>query len=199
MVMVDLDQQVVDVCRAFLPLLHGGAFDDNRCELHIDDARRYLEATEEKFDAIILDLPDPLSDGPARFLYTQEFYKLARLRLEESGVLALQAEPANWLDLHNFAIIVSTLGSLFRVVCPYCTHVPSFLSVWGFAIASDSIDPQALLSEEIDDRIRHRISTGLSFYDGLTHRALFSLPKNIRSALAATTRVASDAEPISAY
>lgn len=197
-VMVDLDQEVVEVCRSFLPV-HAGAFDDDRCELHIGDARRYLEATEEKFDVIILDLPDPLPEGPARFLYTLEFYRLIQLRLEQGGITALQAEPANWLDLQNFTVIVNTLKSLFSVVCPYCTHVPSFLSVWGFATASNSIDPQVLLSEEVDRRIRARISGELSFYDGVTHSALFALPKNIRHELAATTRVARDSQPISAY
>ena len=39
-VMVDLDGEIVDICRRFLPNHHRGAFDDPRVELHFADARQ---------------------------------------------------------------------------------------------------------------------------------------------------------------
>ena len=86
-VMVDLDGEVVEICRRFLPNHHRGAFDDPRVQLHFADARQYLENTEDTYDVIIVDLPDPQEAGPASFLYTQSFYSLLRRRLNPEGVV----------------------------------------------------------------------------------------------------------------
>ena len=53
-------QECVDVSKKFLTQHHGGAFDDPRCELVINDAKKWLENTNEKFDVIINDLADPV-------------------------------------------------------------------------------------------------------------------------------------------
>ena len=198
-VMVDIDEEVVDLCRRFLPLWHEKAFDDPRTELHFVDARKYLDESSEEFDVIIIDLADPLEEGPARLLYTEEFYRLVKQRLGPAGIMSVQAESSEWANLDNFAAIVSTLGNVFPVACPYQVHVPAFLGLWGFVSASQSLDPSQLTPEEIDTRIATRISRELKSYDGLTHQAMFTLPKHIRQQLAASKRVITDQEPISAY
>ena len=198
-VMVDIDEEVVDLCRRFLPLWHEKAFNDPRTELHFVDARKYLDESSEEFDVIIIDLADPLEEGPARLLYTKEFYRLVKQRLGPAGIMSVQAESSEWANLDNFAAIVSTLGNVFPVACPYQVHVPAFLGLWGFVSASQSLDPSALTPEEIDTRIPARISKQLKSYDGLTHQAMFTLPKHIRHQLAISKRVITDQEPISAY
>ena len=198
-VMVDIDEEVVDLCRRFLPLWHEKAFNDPRTELHFVDARKYLDESSEEFDVIIIDLADPLEEGPARLLYTEEFYRLVKQRLGPAGIMSVQAESSEWANLDNFAAIVSTLGNVFPVACPYQVHVPAFLGLWGFVSASQSLDPSALTPEEIDTRIPARISKQLRSYDGLTHQAMFTLPKHIRHQLAISKRVITDQEPISAY
>ena len=197
--MVDLDKEVVDICRRFLPSFHQNSFDDPRVELHFADARKYLEESPAKFDVIIIDLADPLAEGPARFLYTQEFYQIVKRRLEPDGIMSVQAESATWADLQNFAVIVNTLRTVFATVRPYHVHIPSFTSLWGFISASDNLDPTKLAPEEIDARIRARISKELKSYDGLTHEVMFILPKHIRLELATVRRITTDREPISTY
>ncbi|MFO7996094.1 MAG: polyamine aminopropyltransferase [Dehalococcoidia bacterium] len=198
-VMVDIDKEVVDICRRFLPSWHQDAFDDPRTEVHFVDARKYLEESSSRFDVIIIDLVDPLEEGPARLLYTREFYQTLKQRLGRDGIMAVQAEPAEWRNSDNFTAIASTLRNVFPVARPYQIHVPSFLSLWGFVSASQSLDPSELTPEEIDARISTRISKKLKSYDGLTHRAMFTIPKHIRQELATTTKVITDKEPISAY
>ncbi len=197
--MVDLDREVIDVCRRFLPSFHQNSFDDPRTELHFADAREYLKESEDKFDVIIIDLVDPLAGGPARFLYTREFYQIVKQRLEPGGIMSMQAESATWADLQNFTIIASTLRSVFSFVSPYQAHIPSFTCVWGFISASETLDPSQLASGEIDARISARIEKGLKSYDGVTNEAMFSIPKHIRQQLEATRRIATDKEPILAY
>jgi spermidine synthase len=198
-IMVDIDKEVVDACRRFLPSFHQGSFDDPRAELHFTDARKYLEENDDKFDVIIVDLADPLARGPARLLYTQEFYKVVRQRLQPEGIISVQAESAEWVSSDNFAAIASTLKDVFAIARPYQVHVPSFLGLWGFVSASQSLDPAKLMPGEIDARISARILKELKSYDGLTHQAMFTIPKHIRRQLALTQKVITDKEPISAY
>jgi spermidine synthase len=66
-------------------------------------------------------------------------------------------------------------------------------------VASRNLDPYELTPEEIDNRISTRISKKLKSYDGLTHQAMFTIPKHIRQQLAANTRIITDKQPISAY
>jgi len=198
-VMVDIDEEVVSLCRRLLPSWHQKAFDDPRTELHFVDARKYLEESNDKFDVIIIDLVDPLEQGPARLLYTQEFYQIVNQKLGPAGIMSVQAESAEWTNLDNFTAIASTLRNVFPIAHPYQVHVPSFLGLWGFVAASQSLDPSELTPEEIDTRISTRISKKLKSYDGLTHQAMFTIPKHIRQQLAASTRIITDKQPISAY
>ena len=198
-VMVDIDEEVVSLCRRFLPSWHQNAFDDPREELHFIDARKYLEESSDKFDVIIIDLVDPLEQGPARLLYTQEFYQMVSQKLEPDGIMSVQAEPAEWRNLGNFIAIANTLRNVFPIARPYQVHVPSFLGLWGFIVASQSLNPHELTPEEIDTRISTRISKKLKSYDGLAHQAMFTIPKHIRQQLATSKRIITDKQPISAY
>jgi len=198
-IMVDIDEEVVNVCRRFLPSLHRNSFDEPRAELHFANARKYLEGSSDKFDVVIIDLVDPLAQGPARLLYTQEFYYIVKQRLQPDGIISVQAESACWNDSRNFNAIAATLKSVFSVVRPYQAHIPSFLGLWGFVSASDSLDSTKLAPEEIDARISTRVSKKLKSYDGLTHQAMFTIPKHIQHQLATTRKVITDKEPISAY
>lgn len=198
-IMVDIDEEVVDICRRFLFAWHQNSFDDQRAELHFADAREYLEKNDDKFDVIIIDLPDPLQKSPARLLYTQEFYHLVKQRLQPDGIISVQSESADWTELENFADIVNTLANVFPIVRPYQAHIPSFNSLWGFASASQKLDPGKLTPEEIDLKISTRISKELKSYDGLTHQSMFTIPKHLRLKLSETRKVITDKEPISIY
>ncbi len=61
-VMVDIDEEVVALSKKLLPGHSRGAFEDSRTELHHADARDFLAKSKEKFDVIIIDLPDPVEE-----------------------------------------------------------------------------------------------------------------------------------------
>jgi spermidine synthase len=198
-VMVDIDSQVIDICRHYLPFFHEGSFDDSRLELNFADARMYLQQTNDKFDVIIIDLVEPLEEGPACLLYTREFYELVKDKLNVGGIISVQSGAAGWTNFKNFTAIINTLKSVFKIVCPYQTYVPSFVDLWGFATASQSVKPAELSPEDIDCRISARLSKRLKSYDGLTHQSLFTLPKHIRRQLAVTRRIITDQKPVFVY
>jgi spermidine synthase len=198
-VMVDIDGQVIDICRRYLPLFHEGSFNDPRLELNFADARMYLQKTNEKFDVIIIDLVEPLEEGPACLLYTREFYELVKDKLNVGGIISVQSGAAGWTNSKNFTAIINTLKSVFTIVCPYQAYVPSFVDLWGFATASQSVKPAELSPGDIDCRISARLSKGLKSYDGVTHQSLFTLPKHIRHQLAVTRRIITDQKPVFVY
>jgi spermidine synthase len=195
-VMVDIDSEVIDICRRYLPFFHEGSFNDTRLELNFADARMYLQKTSRKFDVIIIDLVEPLEEGPACLLYTREFYQLVKDKLNVGGIMSVQSGAAGWTNFENFTAIVSTLKSVFKIVCPYQTYVPSFVDLWGFATASQSVKPTELSPGDIDRRISARLSKKLKSYDGLTHQSLFTLPKHTRHQLAVTRRIITDQKPV---
>lgn len=194
--MVDLDEQVVSVCRQWLPSFSAGSFEDPRAEFIVGDARKFVEQSARTFDTIIIDLPDPLEVGPAQMLYTREFYSAVRNRLAPGGIIAVQSESSSWYDIAAFAAIVRTLREVFVHVAPYHAHIPCFSGLWGFTVASDTIDPTPLLPGVIDERVARRIAGKLRAYDGLTHVGLFALPIQLRSQLEEAGKVITDNEPL---
>jgi len=52
------------------------------------DARRYMKAATKKYDAILIDLPDPDTFQLNRF-FTDEFFSLAKQILKKGGILSL--------------------------------------------------------------------------------------------------------------
>jgi spermidine synthase len=53
----------------------------------IDDGRRFLERSPAKYDAIIVDPPPPVPTAGSSLLYSQDFYAVAKQRLEPGGIL----------------------------------------------------------------------------------------------------------------
>ena len=53
----------------------------------IDDGRRFLRRTDEKFDVITIDPPPPIEAAGSSLLYAKEFYALIKKRLKPSGIL----------------------------------------------------------------------------------------------------------------
>ena len=198
-VMIDIDEGVIATCKRFLPDYSQGAFEDKRTELHHVNARDYLANCGEAFDIIIIDLPDPLEEGPAYLLYTREFYQLVRDRLTANGIISVQAGSASLTELLNFSAVYNTLKSVFPIVCPYQVDVPSFGGPWGFCLASLNLNPFSLSVSEIDSRISARPPNTLRFYDGLSHQGMFSLPKYLRTELSSQTRLITDNEPLYTY
>lgn len=99
---VDLDGDVIDVCKQFFKW--GGAWDDPRAQLHIADGAQFVrEAADGTYDVIIQDSSDPWAiedDGsmtplPSGVLYREDHFRNLHRILSPNGVLNLQAESFN--------------------------------------------------------------------------------------------------------
>ena len=196
-VMVDIDSKVVELCREYLPNHHQGAFDNPRVNLVHDDALAYLESASERFDVIVIDVPDPLEAGPAYLLFTQEFYSLVRNRLNEGGIMVSQSGPTGPSFYEQcFSVVANTVGSVFPLVTLSETFVPSFGSTWGFVIGSLQNDPAELSPGDVDGRIADRVTGQLRYFDGTTLRGMVSVPKYLRESVATEQRVITRDAPL---
>jgi len=198
-VMVDVDQEVIEVSRKFLPEFHGGAFDDPRTEIVIEDARQWLERHDEVFDAIIIDLSDPIEEGPCYRLYTREFYRVVTRRLAADGVIALQSGTVAAHDLLNFSAIYQTLKTAFPTVWAYTASVPCFGLPWGFQVASKERLSHPYTAVEYDERIERRINGQLKYLTGALCSAQFVLPKHLRVRMEKESRIIEDDRPLYIY
>lgn len=197
--MVDLDAEVVALCREHLPNHHQGAFADPRLRLLHQDALAYLEQTDERYDVIVIDIPDPLEAGPAYLLFTLEFYALLRRRLRPGGLVVAQAGAAGPLNFREcFTAVHKTMSTAFPRAYPYRIYMPSFVGMWGFVAAGGEAasDLAGITPREIDERIGHRIASPLRYYDGVTHHGLQTLPKYVRDGLSQESRTITRDHPL---
>ena len=194
--MVDLDAELVALCREHLGSWHAGAFDDPRVRVLHEDARAFVEETAQRYDVIVNDITDPIEGGPSKLLFTHEYYAAAARALAPGGIFVTQAIGVHYDAgdrLH--AAIHHTLRRVFPHVRSYAEYVLSFDYPWAFAAASHEPVWDRLSAAEVDRRLGERGIT-LRFYDGETHVRVMSLPRPLRRLIADETTVISDAAPL---
>ncbi|MEG0201194.1 MAG: polyamine aminopropyltransferase, partial [Comamonas sp.] len=91
------------------------------------------QQTDEVFDVIVVDFPDPTNFAIGK-LFTASFYALLDKRLSASGYAVVQT-TSPLIARQSFWTVVQTMESVGLTVKPYHAHVPSF-GEWGFVIAS---------------------------------------------------------------
>ncbi|QJR16431.1 polyamine aminopropyltransferase [Usitatibacter palustris] len=179
--LAELDPDVIEIAKAQFGKVHRGVFDNPKLKLTVGDGLAYLKATPVRYDVISMDLTDPV--GPSVELYSPATFALARGAMAPGGALTLHIGS----PFSHPARVRETLGNLrqvFRRVTPYFVHIPIYGSIWGFACASDTLDPREVPGAEIDRRIKARGITDLQYYNGDVHGAVFALPNYVRQLVA---------------
>ncbi|MGB9681886.1 MAG: polyamine aminopropyltransferase [bacterium] len=195
-VMIDIDEDVIELCKEFLPNMAKGSFSDPRAEVILGDARGYIENTEERFDVIISDLTEPLEEGPASKLFTKEFFTTIKEHLTEDGIFVTQALSVSIINNSAHTAIHNTLKQVFPIVRSYHTYVPLYDSDWGFVMGTLKKDPNLVEEKIVNEKLKLLGLEGLKYYDGETHRLMFSLPKDLRDAIKKETVIIEDNKPL---
>ena len=133
--LVDIDPRMTAIASTLAPLaaLNRHAFADPRVQVVHADGYRFLIDTRERFDAVVIDLPDPRTEAIAR-LYSREFYARLLARLNPEGALVTQASSP-YYTRETYWSIDATLRDAGLRTRPYRIYVPSF-GEWGFVMAS---------------------------------------------------------------
>ena len=175
-VMVDIDEEFVALCKHYIASWGATAFNDPRLELHHRDINEYLANCSEQFDVVIGDLID-VSDweSDVAALYGSSLYRRLKAQMSSKGIISTQAGTLDMQKLKNHKKIRAVLTENFSDVKSYGLMIPSFYALWGFVIAGDSL--------EICD-IQECFKRDESLFEALGSSALlstFSLPKVIKT------------------
>ncbi len=177
---VEIDDQVVDMCKEYLPNHSAGAYDDPRVNIVIDDGANFVRECADKFDVIISDSTDPI--GPGESLFKSDFYESCKSCLAAGGILVTQNGVA-FMQLDEVTTTAQRLGSHFADQSFYCAAVPTYVGgVMTFAWATDASDYRQLSVEQLAQRFA-AASIKTRYYNPAIHVASFALPQYILDAL----------------
>ncbi|MCC6434401.1 MAG: polyamine aminopropyltransferase, partial [Acidimicrobiales bacterium] len=133
--LVELDPEVIRLARDDdrLRELNQGALRDRRVTVETTDAFNWLRTVPERFDAIVVDMPDADDVATAK-LYSVEFYELVANALAPQGQAVIQA-GSPFFAPEAFWSIEASVRAAGLLSVPYHVDVPSF-GDWGFVAAS---------------------------------------------------------------
>ena len=167
--MVEIDRGVVDACRAHMPSLSDGAFDDPRVRLHITDAFAWVKSASDQYDLIVVDSTDTYEEEEgeiSEMLWTSAFYgDLLRL-LSPDGFVVTQADNHVYCPYSSDEVL-DLFGSVFPAKGFYFALVPSFGGFSGFVWGSRGSAPAAKWLPEFDKgwKTLNEASYNLGFSD----------------------------------
>jgi len=87
--LVDIDEDVINASKKYLPSVSKSAFKDPRVKVIIGDGEEFISKYKEYFDCIIFDLSDPDNEISLR-MFQRRFFKKAKKALKQGGVFSAQ-------------------------------------------------------------------------------------------------------------
>ena len=179
---VEIDDQVVDMCKEYLPNHSAGAYDDPRVSIVIDDGANFVRECQDHFDVIISDSTDPI--GPGDVLFTSDFYENCKKCLTNGGILVTQNGVA-YMQLGEVTTTAKRLQPYFADQSFYCAAVPTYIGgVMTFAWATDNQTLRTVSTETIAQRFK-AANIKCRYYNPAIHVASFALPQYVLDALEA--------------
>lgn len=176
--MVEIDEEVVKVCKKYLPQT-ACAFDDERVSVYYQDGLKYIRKCENWYDLIIVDSTDPF--GPGEGLFTKEFYGNCYKALNDTGIMVNQHESPFY---HDDAIAMQRahkrIVESFPISKVYQAHIPTYPSGhWLFGFASKKYHPV----KDMDEKKWNALGIKTKYYNSELHRGAFALPNYVEDLL----------------
>lgn len=178
---VEIDQAVIDMCKAYLPKHSAGAFDDPRAKIVIADGMEYVAQTDEKYDVVISDCTDPV--GPGEVLFSSAFYENCKRCLNDGGIFVAQNGVA-FMQIDEVQTTRRRLSPYFADQSFYTAAVPTYVGgVMTLAWGSDDLSKRQQSLDVIQQRYQQ---SGIEtrYYNPAVHVGAFALPQYIHQALA---------------
>ncbi len=169
--LVEMDPQVIEVCRTYLPE-NASRLDDGRVNIRYQNALRFIRRCSGEYDLIIVDSTDPF--GPSAGLFTREFYASCCNALKSDGIMVnQQGSPFYRQDADAMQRSHKRIVSTFPISRVYQAHIPTYAAgYWLFGFASKQYHP-------IDDLNAEKwLALGLKtkYYTTRLHVGSFYLP-----------------------
>jgi spermidine synthase len=147
--LVDLDPAMTNLGKnhPILTEMNKNAFSNSKVEVINTDGYNYIENTDEIFDVILIDLPDPKTIEIGR-LYSYEFYSKCYRHLRKYGVIVTQA-GSPYFAPKAFACIDKSIEKAGFSTIPLHNQVIT-LGEWGWVLGAKNISKENLTKELID-------------------------------------------------
>jgi spermidine synthase len=162
---VDIDREAVELCAEHLPYgyLPHDLREDGPIQLHYTDGWTFVAETPERYDIVVIDLPDE-HPGPAQHnrLYQVDFLARCRDILAEGGVVVSQAGcptlwrndtlVQSWQRFHKVFGTVTYYGSdehEWAFLCGQTRSAPATLDLAALRYRPTTIDSEALRANTI--------------------------------------------------
>ena len=178
--LVEIDEQVVEVCKKYLPQTACGFEDGSgRVNVYFQDGLKFVRRCENTYDLIIVDSTDPF--GPGEGLFTKEFYGNCCNALTEKGIMVNQCEsPFYSEDRIAMQRAHKRIVESFPVSRVYQAHIPSYPSGhWLFGFASKKYHPV----KDLDPEAWKALGIKTRYYNTKLHAAAFALPNYVQELL----------------
>ncbi|HTB86151.1 MAG TPA: hypothetical protein VK742_21065 [Candidatus Sulfotelmatobacter sp.] len=190
---------VPDVPRAF-GFYHADAaqcLNNPKGHIIVDDGRRFLMRTREKYDVIVIDPPPPTEAAGSSLLFSTGFYRLAKQHLNTNGILQMWFPGGEEL----------TGQAVMRSLCESFPYVRGFPSVegWGIHLLA-SMQPMAPMdAHQLAARMPAAAKKDLLEWDDSTNAAAYlarvitkeySVPNNLNPDLSIKV---TDDQPFNEY
>ena len=136
-VVVELIPEAVEAAR----LLHEtnlGVIDHPRVTMHVEDARRFLLGTTQRFDVITADLFVPW-ESQTGYLYTVEHFQAARRALKPGGLFC-QWLPLYQLGPRDFEMIADSFATVFPHTTLWWAEQHNNVAVLGLVGSDTPLD-----------------------------------------------------------
>ena len=176
--LVGIDEEVIRVCREFLPRT-ACRLDDERVHIHYEDGLKFVRSREDEYDLIIVDSTDPF--GPGEGLFTKEFYGNCYKALKEDGIMVNQHEsPFYEEDATACMRAHKRIVESFPVSRVYQAHIPTYPSGhWLFGFASRKYHPL----HDLDAQRWLKRGLNTKYYTPRLHEGAFCLPAYVEKLL----------------
>lgn len=187
--MVEIDGDVVEFSKQFLPNISGQCWNDPRAEVIIGDGIEYVaKAPTASVDVIIVDSTDPI--GVGEVLFTDDFYQNCARILTDEGLIVNQC-GVPFMQAEELRETSKRRAKFFHYVSAYVAAVPTY--VGGFmtlGIAGKGSNKTKISVDLIRDRAKQANILGETrYWSPEVHVASFSLPPYIAKELPVTDKV----------
>lgn len=169
--LVELDPQVVEACRTYLPE-NASRLNDTRVHIYFDNALRFIRRCKDAYDLIIVDSTDPY--GPSESYFTREFYGMCYNALHGDGILVTQqGSPFFKHDADAMQRSHRLVAGTFPVCRVYQAHIPTYAAgYWLFGFASKKYHPV----DDLDAGKWQSLHLDTQYYTTKLHVGAFYLP-----------------------
>jgi spermidine synthase len=176
-VLVDIDERVIELCRQHFGAINARAFKDKRMTVEAADAFEYLgrKSSKNRFDLIIADRPDPV--GPGEALFGETFYDRVKGALRPGGYATFQTgvpfyQPWEITEALEELNRFFPRSGLYLSVVP--TYIGGFMALSWASKGGKPLGTPAGIRRAAAAYKKAKLKT--DYYNPAIHAAAFALP-----------------------